>query len=107
MTYSQLFMCIRTFIFIWCAFEFFNLAQLYWDGYEKIRPTPIIKALVYVLIAMGMILVIYAFVPMFRMKSCLDYMIMADWSSLFFIPMIIALRNFRKQSLTKQKKDLH
>jgi heme O synthase-like polyprenyltransferase len=102
MTTETFFTILRTVIYLWISIELWNLAYLYWYGYNNVKTTPIIKSLQAVLTLFAVVFMSMAFVPIFYQLNKDVHAVFVSYLPLVLVPLGLALRKFRKESLTKQ-----
>jgi hypothetical protein len=106
MDFSTLTAILRTIIYVWVGIEFANLAYLYWYGYEKLKPTPIISALQIMCTVLSILFFIFAFLPIFLDLDPDTHANIVSFLPLITIPLALAVRRFRSESLQKQSMPL-
>jgi hypothetical protein len=97
---------LRSAIYLWVGVEAFFLHYLYNYGYEKFKPTPIIRMLQLFFFFLGAFFVIIAFIPLFSHKSNLiiEDLIVRNISAIVAIFVGIYLTKFREASLENSPK---
>jgi hypothetical protein len=93
---------LRTIMYLWIAIEFTNLTYLYWVGYTHSKKTPIIKALQIMFFFLSIRSLVYAFLPILIALSPEWFTIVTSLLPLILIPIGLAVRKFRTESLNKQ-----
>jgi len=97
------FTLLRTIISLWVAIEFSNVAYIYWYGYKKYKPTPIIRSLQILFFLVSLYLFFISFIPIILE---VDPKLQRDFINLvliFLVPLGFAVRKFRKESIEKNK----
>ena len=102
MDFSVLTAILRTVIYVWVGVEFANLAYLYWYGYEKIKPTPIISALQIMCTMLSIVFFVLAFLPILLVLDTDVHKSAVGFLPLLLVPLTLAVRKFRSESLRKQ-----
>lgn len=93
---------IRTISFIWVGIEFSNLTYLYFVGYRNVKTTPIIKALQVMFFFISILMFSMAFLPTFLELNRDAHYFLVSLLPVAIIPVGMAARNFRSESLKKQ-----
>ena len=102
MDFSTLTAILRTVIYVWVGIEFANLAYLYWYGYEKLKPTPIISALQIMCTMLSVIFFVMAFLPVILELDTNVHKTAVGLLPIILIPLGFIVRKFRSESLHKQ-----
>ena len=96
----------RTVMYLWVAIELGNLAFLYLVGYKTVKTSPIIRSLRVMFSFLSALFFFYSFVPAIFQTNPAVHAIVIQFLPLFIIPVGFAVREFRRESLRKQKMDL-
>lgn len=94
----------RAFFYLWMAVEFFDIANLYFFGYYRLKKTPIIGALVGIFFSIG---VFFSSLIVIAITGAIDikrYQDIVNWLFLLFIPILFFVRKFHNESLRVEDK---
>lgn len=102
MSLIQILSVARTVIYLWIGIEFSNLMYLYWYGYKNHKTSPIIKALQAMFASLSGMFFFLAFVPILLELNGAVHKIAVTFFVILLIPVGIAVRMFRSESIRKQ-----
>lgn len=105
-TFLMMFIFLRTLLYFWVAVEFLALAKLYRAGYNNHKKTRIILSLQRLLFFLGVLFGVLTIVPLLSVLLDGWFRTVTNWLSLFLIPVLYYIRQFRKWSLERSEMQL-
>jgi hypothetical protein len=86
---------IRILFYLWAAVEAIRLAADYSWAYERMKKTPIIKALRNIFFALATFFLFFAFLPIFKMLNFNRYLLLISTGNPFFTAIVaVCLHGF-------------
>ena len=92
---------IRSVVYLWIGIESLLVAQLYYFGYKRVKPTKIIVAFQKLFAALGIMFILFAVLPILTISNheFRDILINHGWVVWLSIPIGVSIKEIRKESI--------